>query len=113
MNRHLILFHLTPHREHVLIATVLVRSQAIDEKKLIPDSDLSIRKGGIEPLGKYRNIWIFWQIEAIAEKNGFTLDTPIKDIPEEALNKVLYGSDEVLKLIKYSSWNDLKLFSDI
>ncbi|HZL76229.1 MAG TPA: excinuclease ABC subunit UvrA [Bacteroidales bacterium] len=71
---------------------------SIDEKKLIPDRDLSIRKGGIEPLGKYRNVWIFWQIEAIAEKNGFTLDTPIREIPEEALNKVLYGSDEVLKL---------------
>jgi excinuclease ABC subunit A len=71
---------------------------SIDEKKIIPDRELSIRKGGIEPLGKYRNIWIFWQIEAIAEKNGFTLDTPIRDIPEEALNKVLYGSDEVLKL---------------
>ena len=71
---------------------------SIDLKKMIPDGDLSIRKGGIEPLGKYRNVWIFWQIEAIAAKNGFTLDTPIKDIPEEALNKVLYGSDEVLKL---------------
>jgi len=71
---------------------------SIDENKIIPDSELSIRKGGIEPLGKYRNIWIFWQIEAIAEKNGFTLDTPIKDIPRDALNKVLYGSDEVLKL---------------
>jgi excinuclease ABC subunit A len=70
----------------------------IDEKKLIPDPELSIRKGGIEPLGKYRNIWIFWQIEAIAEKNGFTMDTPIKDIPPDVLNKVLYGSDEVLKL---------------
>ena len=71
---------------------------SIDESKLIPDRDLSIRKGGIEPLGKYRNTWIFWQIEAIAEKNGFTLDTPVKEIPEEALKKVLYGSDEVLKL---------------
>ena len=71
---------------------------SIDLRKLIPDRELSIRKGGIEPLGKYRNVWIFWQIEAIAEKNGFTLDTPVKDIPEEALNKVLYGSDEVLKL---------------
>ncbi len=70
----------------------------IDVEKMIPDRNLSIRKGGIEPLGKYRNIWIFWQIEAIAEKNGFTIDTPIRDIPEEALNKVLYGSDEVLKL---------------
>jgi excinuclease ABC subunit A len=71
---------------------------SIDLRKLIPDGDLSIRKGGIEPLGKYRNTWIFWQIEAIAEKNGFTLDTPVKEIPEEALNKVLYGSNEVLKL---------------
>ena len=71
---------------------------SIDMNKLIPDGNLSIRKGGIEPLGKYRNTWIFWQIEAIAEKNGFTLDTPVKEIPEEALNKVLYGSDEVLKL---------------
>jgi excinuclease ABC subunit A len=71
---------------------------SIDEAKLIPDKELSIRKGGIEPLGKYRNTWIFWQIEAIAEKNGFTLDTPVKEIPEDALNKVLYGSEEVLKL---------------
>jgi excinuclease ABC subunit A len=71
---------------------------SIDLTKLIPDKSLSIRKGGIEPLGKYRNIWIFWQIEAIAEKNGFTLDTPVGEIPEDALNKVLYGSDEVLKL---------------
>lgn len=71
---------------------------SIDLKKIIPDPELSIRNGGIEPLGKYRNVWIFWQIEAIAEKNGFTLDTPIRDIQEDALNKVLYGSDEVLKL---------------
>jgi excinuclease ABC subunit A len=71
---------------------------SIDEEKLMPDRSLSIRKGGIEPLGKYRNTWIFWQIEAIADKNGFTLDTPISEISPEALNKVLYGSDEVLKL---------------
>lgn len=71
---------------------------SIDEKKLIPDPSLSIRKGGIEPLGKYRNSWIFWQIDAIAEKNDFTLDTPVGEIPGEALNKILYGSDEVLKL---------------
>lgn len=71
---------------------------SIDLRKLIPDPGLSIRKGGIEPLGKYRNTWIFWQIEAIADRNGFTLDTPVGEIPEEALNKVLYGSDEVLKL---------------
>lgn len=70
----------------------------IDISKIIPDRSLSIRKGGIVPLGKYRNTWIFWQIEAIADKHGFTIDTPIAEIPEDALNKILYGSDEVLKL---------------
>jgi excinuclease ABC subunit A len=70
----------------------------VDVRKIIPDDTISIRKGGIEAIGKYRNMWIFWQLEAIAEKYKFTLDTPVKDIPEEALNKILYGSDEVLKL---------------
>ena len=70
----------------------------VDVKKIIPDDSLSIRKGGIEPLGKYRNMWIFWQLEAIAEKYGFSIDIPVKDIPEEALKTILYGSDEVLKL---------------
>ena len=82
-------------------------------RSLFPTKNLSIRKGGIEPLGKYRNTWIFWQIEAIAEKNGFTLDTPISEIPEDALNKVLYGSDEVLKAVKYSAGDDFQLFPDI
>ena len=70
----------------------------VDVKKIIPDDSLSIRNGGIEPLGKYRNMWIFWQLEAIADKYGYTLDTPIGNIPDEAMNTILYGSDEVLKL---------------
>ena len=70
----------------------------VDIKRMMPDPDLSIRKGGIEPIGKYRNIWIFWMIEAIAEKYGFTVDTAVRDIPEEAINKIFFGSDEVLKL---------------
>ncbi len=70
----------------------------VDVKRIIPDRNLSIRKGGIEPLGKYRNMWIFWQLEAIAEKYGFSLDTPVREIPGEAMNTILYGSDEVLKL---------------
>lgn len=70
----------------------------IDVNRILPDKALSIRQGGISPLGKYKNIWIFWQLEALAEKNGFTLDTPVGEIPEEALQKVLFGSDEVLKL---------------
>lgn len=70
----------------------------LDQHKLIPDGSMSIREGGIVPLGKYKNSWIFWLLEALASKNGFTLDTPIKDISEEAMNKILYGSDEMLRL---------------
>lgn len=70
----------------------------VDIKKIIPDDRLSIKSGGIEPIGKYRNIWIFWQLEAIASKYGFGMDTPIADIPEEAMSRILYGSDEMLKL---------------
>ncbi len=70
----------------------------IDVGRIIPDRSLSIRRGGIVPLGRYRNVWIFWQLEALGEKNGFTLDTPLGEIPEEAIEKILFGSDEVLKL---------------
>lgn len=70
----------------------------VDIEKIIPDPKSSIRKGGIAPLGKYRNSLIFWQIEAIANKYKFTLNTPIKDIPEKALNIILYGSEETFPL---------------
>ncbi len=70
----------------------------IDINRIIPDKDLSIKKGGIEPLGKYKNSLIFWQIEAIARKYKFTLNTPIKNIPEDGLNVILYGSEESFKL---------------
>ena len=70
----------------------------MDIKKIIPDRDRSIKSGGIEPLGSYRNSLIFWQLEAIAEKYGFSLETPIGKIPREALEKILYGSDESFKL---------------
>ncbi|MHC1733319.1 MAG: excinuclease ABC subunit UvrA [Bacteroidales bacterium] len=70
----------------------------VDISRMMPDPMLSIRKGGIEPLGKYRNIWIFWMIEALGEKYSFTVDTPVGEIPDEALNKIFFGSDEVLKL---------------
>ncbi len=70
----------------------------VDITRMMSDPELSIRRGGIEPLGKYRNIWIFWMIEALGEKYGFTVDTPVKDLPEDVLNKIFFGSDEVLKL---------------
>jgi excinuclease ABC, A subunit len=70
----------------------------IDQEKIIPNPDKSIHNGGIVPLGSYRQTTIFWQIEAIAEKYGFTLKTPIKDIPDEALEEILYGTDERLSI---------------
>jgi excinuclease ABC subunit A len=70
----------------------------VDISKIIPDTGRSIRSGGIEPLGPYRNALIFWQLEAVANKYDFKLDTPIRDIPSEALEKILNGSEESFKL---------------
>jgi excinuclease ABC subunit A len=70
----------------------------VDLEKIIPDRRKSIRKGGIEPIGEYKNNWIFRQLEAIGEKHGFSLDTSIEDLTEKSVNTILYGSDEVLKI---------------
>lgn len=67
----------------------------IDIKQVIPDFRKSIKQGGIIPLGEYRDGWIFHQIQSIGKRYDFTLNTPIEDIPEDALNIILYGSDEV------------------
>ena len=68
----------------------------IDFEKIIPDKSLSIAAGGIVPLGKERSSIIFWQINAIGEKYGFTTKTPIAEIPEEGLDEILNGSTEEL-----------------
>lgn len=70
----------------------------VDIRKIIPDDTKSIRKGALVPVGPYRNALIFWQLEAIAVRYGFTLDTPVKDIPEKAMHCILFGSEEPLKL---------------
>jgi excinuclease ABC subunit A len=70
----------------------------IDITKIIPNPELSIKKGGIQPLGPYRNALIFWQLEAIASKYKFSLTIPVKDIPEEGMNVILYGAEETFKL---------------
>ncbi len=70
----------------------------IDLDKVIPDQSKTIRKGGISPVGEYKPTWIFRQLEAIAHKYHFTLDTPLSDIPEAAIETILYGSDEVIKV---------------
>lgn len=70
----------------------------IDVKKIIPDTHKSINEGAIVPVGKKKDNWIFRQLDAIGEKHGFSLDTPVNKIPEEAIHTILYGSDEILKV---------------
>jgi excinuclease ABC subunit A len=69
-----------------------------DIKRIIPNGKNSIKKGGIEPLGPFKSSLIFWQLEAIAAKYGFDLSDPIEDIPEQAMNVILFGSDEQFTL---------------
>nr|MCR5038840.1 excinuclease ABC subunit UvrA [Bacteroidales bacterium] len=67
----------------------------VDKEKIIPNPSLSIRKGGLAPAGEYKaGGWIFKQLEAIGLKYGFTLDTPMKDFSDEALDVILYGTNE-------------------
>ena len=68
----------------------------VDREKIIPNPSLSIHEGGILPLGKYKNSMIFWQIDAICKKYGVTIKTPIKQLPEEAMNEILNGTNERL-----------------
>ena len=70
----------------------------IDLDKIIPDNSLSIHAGGIVPLGKYSNSMIFWQVQAICDKYGATLKTPLRDLPEQALDDILNGTDDRLNI---------------
>ncbi|MBR6847522.1 MAG: excinuclease ABC subunit UvrA [Bacteroidales bacterium] len=71
----------------------------VDKEKLIPNPDLSIKKGGLAPAGEYKSgSWIFHQLEAIGLKYGFTLDTPMKEISDEALDVILYGTNETFEV---------------
>ena len=74
----------------------------IDNDKVFPDKNLSIRDGGIAPLGKYKNNWVFGQIDIIGKKFGFTLDTAIKKIPEEAMQTIMFGSTEKFSVNHHS-----------
>ena len=72
----------------------------IDLDKVIPNRNENIHEGAIVPLGKYKNQMVFWQIDAILQKYECTLKTPVSEIPEEALNEILYGSLENIKISK-------------
>ncbi|NLZ94515.1 MAG: excinuclease ABC subunit UvrA, partial [Bacteroidales bacterium] len=77
----------------------------IDIDKVFPKPELSIAAGGIAPLGKEKSNLLFWQITAICEKHGVTLKTPIKDIPEDAINDILHGTTERLRINNRSLGN--------
>lgn len=72
----------------------------IDLKKVIPNGHISIHEGAIVPLGKYKSQMIFWQIDAILHKYELNVKTPVKDIPQEAMEEILYGSLENIRISK-------------
>jgi excinuclease ABC subunit A len=70
----------------------------IDVSLVIPDRTLSIAEGAVAPLGKYKNSMIFWQIAALLERYDATLKTPVDQLPDDAIDEILYGTDERIKI---------------
>lgn len=70
----------------------------MDREKVIPDTGLSVKAGGLAPLGKYRNALIFWEIEAVLRDYDCTLTTPIGEIPEEAMDEIFNGRADKLRI---------------
>lgn len=70
----------------------------IDREKVVPNDKLSIREGGLAPLGTYRNALIFWEVEAVLEKYGYDLKTPISELSDEAMDEIINGSAERLRI---------------
>lgn len=70
----------------------------IDRDKVMPNPEISIHEGGIVPLGKYKNSRIFWQIDAICKLYGADLKTPLKDLPKEAIDDIMFGTDQRLEI---------------
>ncbi len=70
----------------------------IDAAKVIPDRSLSVKEGGIAPLGKAKNQMIFWQMQALLERYGATIETPLSDVPDEAIDEILNGCPERLRI---------------
>ncbi|HRT84489.1 MAG TPA: excinuclease ABC subunit UvrA, partial [Bacteroidales bacterium] len=84
-----------------------------DISKIIPDDRKSIADGGIVPFGSMRENMLFAQLEGIAKKYGFSLHSPIKEIPEEALNTILYGSEELFRVARGNSYTNMMTFSGV
>ena len=70
----------------------------VDEDKIIPDRDLTIRQGALAPLGRYRATMVFWQIDALLQKYDADIDTPVRNLPEEAVHDIIYGSPDKVRI---------------
>lgn len=78
----------------------------IDRESVIPDPKLSIMRGGLAPLGEYKDNWTFQQLKALAKKYGFSLTTPIKDLSEEHLRLIFEGAPDIISVpVSYNKWN--------
>jgi excinuclease ABC subunit A len=83
--------------------------EEITKESIIPNEELSISQGAIAPLGEYRDIWIFKKLDAILKEYKLNISTPIKKMPEEVINVLLYGADTTIAVpsVKYpgTEWN--------
>lgn len=84
-----------------------------DISKIIPNDTLSIAEGGIEPIGARKDNNLFAVLESIAAKYNFTLTTPIKDLPEDVLNLILYGSEELFRIKSIGGLSEMVTFPGI
>ena len=83
----------------------------LDMDKIVPDKSLSIYGGAIAALGKYKNSMIFWQIEALCKKHGTTIKTPVKELPEDAIDEIMNGTDEHIQISNESLGNSNYMLS--
>jgi excinuclease ABC subunit A len=79
----------------------------VDMEKIIPDDKISVKKGGIAPLGVYQNNYIFRQVEIILKSGGCQLDSKVKDLPKDILHKVLFGTDEMIRVLGESGIHEV------
>ncbi|HXI01071.1 MAG TPA: excinuclease ABC subunit UvrA [Sphingobacteriaceae bacterium] len=78
----------------------------VDESAVIPNPKLNILQGGLAPLGEYRETWVFQILKALGKKYNFSLSTPLEKIPEEMVNIILNGSDDIITVpVEYNKWN--------
>ena len=78
----------------------------VDRHSVIPNPKLSIMQGGLAPLGEYRETWVFQILKALAKKYNFLLSTPLEKIPEELIEVILNGSEDIISVpVEYNKWN--------